>query len=334
MLYFIQYQYGMILGLQGNRASYYELEKLHDHDLGIQGKHFTAFNMACGSFGGSRNRDLIIVQSMDGKLQIFENAAVAFTGQLSDCLLPGPMTYLPRIDAFVIASYACRLECIRYQVMLSSLQDDPYESKQDAKVQPSESQVTSVRSAMVEWTVNLGENCRQIQKGCFLSRNDRNTVDDMLVLTDRSVFLLKENGVVLQQLRLEKDPNCIQGYRLSRGSNKIQLSNFLIAYNDGTIQIYHEMSLIWATMIGQPAVQMQVASFGDQDGFMVTVSDTGLLTIGYLGTKPPANAVVTQARALDYDKIDEEHKVLYYLRSFDMFDLSLDATSSHKRFAK
>ena len=295
--------------MQGNRASYYELEKLYDHDLGIHGKHFTAFNMVCGSFGGTRNRDMIIVQSMDGKLQIFDSAAVAFTGQLNDCLLPGPMAYLPRVDAFVIANYACRLECVRYQVMLSSLQDDPYETKQEEKNHHSEDHISSVRSAMVEWTVNLGDACRQIEKGCFLSRTDRNSMDDLLVLTDRSVFLLKETGVLLQQIRLEKDPTCILGYQLSQGPNKIPLSNFLVAYHDGTIQIYHEMSLIWASMITQPAVQLQVANFGAQQGHLVSISDSGQLTVGYLGTKPPANAVVTQARALDYDKIDEEHKV-------------------------
>lgn len=267
--------------------------------------------MSSGSFGGSRNRDMIIVQSMDGKLQIFDSAAVAFTGQLSDCLLPGPITYLPRVDAFVIANYACRLECIRYQVMLTSLQDDPYESKQEGKNHNSEDYISSVRSAMVEWSVNLGENCRQIERGCFLSRSDRTStsMEDLLVLTDRSVFLLKETGVVLQQIRLEKDPSCIQGYQLSIGPNKVLPSNFLLAFRDGTVQIYHEMSLIWATMIVQPAVQLQVATFGAQPGYLVSISDSGQLTVGFLGTKPPANAVVTQARALDYDKIDEEHKV-------------------------
>ena len=276
------------------------------------------------------------MQSMDGKLQIFDSAAVAFTGQLNDCLLPGPITYLPRVDAFVMANYACRLECIRYQVMLSSLQDDPYEGKQEDKNHHAEDRISSERSAMVEWTVNLGETCRQIERGCFLSRTDRNSMEDLLVLTDRSVFLLKETGVILQQIRLEKDVTCIQGYSLSQSLNKQQLSNFLLAYQDGTVQIYHEMSMIWASMIPQPAVQLQVASFGALRGFLVSVSDSGQLTVGYLGTKPPANAVVTQARALDYDKIDEEHKVHTY--SFFILLLKIilfkDASSSDKRLSK
>jgi hypothetical protein len=35
-----------------------------------------------------------------------------------------------------------------------------------------------------------------------------------------------------------------------------------------------------------------------------------MLRISYLGTKPPVTAVATYSRDLDYDKIDEEHKIL------------------------
>jgi Bardet-Biedl syndrome 9 protein len=59
-----------------------------------------------------------MVQSLDGKLQIFEQSANAFTRQLVDCLLPGPMAYLPKLDAFVTTNYACQAECYRYQVPL------------------------------------------------------------------------------------------------------------------------------------------------------------------------------------------------------------------------
>ena len=31
---------------------------------------------------------------------------------------------------------------------------------------------------------------------------------------------------------------------------------------------------------------------------------------GFLGTKPPLTSVVAQARELDYDKVDEEHRAL------------------------
>ena len=103
--------------------NFYSLRKAYSHDLGLDGKHFTAYNMNSGSFGGSREREMIIVQSMDGKLQIFEQSANAFTRQIADCLLPGPVAYIPKVDAFVTVNHACQAECYRYQVLASSQSD-------------------------------------------------------------------------------------------------------------------------------------------------------------------------------------------------------------------
>ena len=102
---------------QGGRANFYKLELLYEHDLGMDGKHFTAFNMTYGEFGGVRGRDMILVQSMDGKLQIFDQSAIAFTKQLVDCLIPGPILYSSKLDAFITCNYACRTECYKYQVI-------------------------------------------------------------------------------------------------------------------------------------------------------------------------------------------------------------------------
>ncbi len=74
--------------------------------------------MISGQFGGVQGREMIMVQSMDGKLQIFEQSANAFTRQLVDCLIPCPISYLPRIDAFVITNYAGGADCYKYQVFI------------------------------------------------------------------------------------------------------------------------------------------------------------------------------------------------------------------------
>jgi len=41
----------IITGNKNGRVSYYSLRKAYSHDLGIEGKHFTAYNMMTGSFG-------------------------------------------------------------------------------------------------------------------------------------------------------------------------------------------------------------------------------------------------------------------------------------------
>lgn len=76
--------------------------------------------MIYGPFGGIHGRDMIMVQSMDGKIQFFDQSAEAFTRQIVDCLLPGSFLYLKRMDAFVTSNYAHRLECYRYHVLVNS----------------------------------------------------------------------------------------------------------------------------------------------------------------------------------------------------------------------
>ncbi|RYY71596.1 hypothetical protein EON63_21575 [archaeon] len=39
---------------------------------GIHGQHFTAFNMMAGTFGRTNARDMIAVQSLDGKIQVMK----------------------------------------------------------------------------------------------------------------------------------------------------------------------------------------------------------------------------------------------------------------------
>lgn len=112
-------------GGKDGRVNFHTLQRLYKHDLGLGGKHFTAYNMCMGAFGGSRGRDMLLVQSMDGKLQVFEQSANAFSRQLVDCLLPGPLLYLPRLDAFVTAAHTSSVECYRYQVSCSTTSTSP-----------------------------------------------------------------------------------------------------------------------------------------------------------------------------------------------------------------
>ena len=44
------------VGGVGSAASYYELHKNYEHKLGVDGAHFTAYNMCFGSFGGAHGK--------------------------------------------------------------------------------------------------------------------------------------------------------------------------------------------------------------------------------------------------------------------------------------
>ena len=96
--------------------------------------------------------------------------------------------------------------------------------------------------------------------------------------------------------------------------------HIIIASSEGTIQVFVDFVLSWAAKIPTIPLQMTVSQFGPQKGLVVSMDDTGNLSIGYLGTKPPVNAVlmsgansavaVNSIREMNYDKIDEEHRAL------------------------
>ena len=88
----------------------------------------------------------------------------------------------------------------------------------------------------------------------------------------------------------------------------------MIAFTDKSLHIYTDFSLSWATKLDSVPTHIAVTSFSNMPGLIVSLTDKGQLGIGYLGTKPPLSAVSSQSRALDYDKIDEEHKRLLLVR--------------------
>lgn len=306
----------MIVGAKEGRVTHHTLNKLYHHELGIEGKHFTAYNMTAGGFGGVRGRDMFIVQSMDGKVQILEQSANAFSRQLIDCLIPGPIAYVPKLDSFVTVNHAGQAECYRYQVLASSQTDlGSKDTGNDAKSRLNTGSfgITTVRSALVEWKVDLGEPCRQIIEGCFSTATvDYNrTVSELIFVCDKSLFLIKaESGGVIQQKRLERsDASCICPYPVATNSGA-KSTNFLLASQDSTIQVYSAFNLVWAAKTTSVPVQMAVTSFGSQKGLVTSIDDSGLLSISYLGTRPPVNAVTSHVREMDYEKIDEEHRSL------------------------
>ena len=106
-------------------------------------------------------------------------------------------------------------------------------------------------------------------------------------------------------------------------SNKLHRSassghNFLLASKDGTLSVFVNFNLVWAAKLPTVPVQMAVSDFGGQKGLVVTLDDTGRLSIGFMGTKPPLSAVPSltsaNAREVDYDRLDEEHRGLLQVK--------------------
>ena len=129
----------------------------------------------------------------------------------------------------------------------------------------------------------------------------------------------QESGGIIQQRRLEKDPACFAKYKASTGNGH----NFLLASRDCTLQVFVDFNVVWAAKLPSVPVHVSVADFGSQKGLIVTVDDSGKLSLGYLGTKPPLSAVVSTSRDVDYDKVDEEHRTLLQVTGVKLFSVCL-----------
>lgn len=150
--------------------------------------------MISGSFGGVRGREMILVQSLDGKLQIFEQSANAFTRQIADCLVPGPIWYMPKLDGFITATYSTYMECYKYQVLAASQSESESKSDNQYRNTTGMFNLTAIRGAMVEWSTLLGDQCRQIIDGHFSGLDSSKSSvsnNELLVLCEQSLFLLK-----------------------------------------------------------------------------------------------------------------------------------------------
>lgn len=58
---------------EGGETSHFELVPLYTHRFCVHGVQFNAYSMCLGPFGGVLDRDLTLVQSMDGRVTIYEH---------------------------------------------------------------------------------------------------------------------------------------------------------------------------------------------------------------------------------------------------------------------
>lgn len=298
----------------------YKLNKLFTCDLG---SHFTAYNMSHGPFGllpssqSVDERDLICVQSMDGRLSFFEGSVHAFTRRLNNCLVPGPLCYIPRVDGFVTVSSQMTVEMYKYQVLASSQSDgtesrekkagekDGNEDENDKKAT-----VSAVKKVTVDWGVLIGEDVISVSCARITSKGSNNNSSDIVVLGHHHLFTISETGQIKSQMRLDFDPSCLSTYARQHKMAGVG-DNFILGdFDTGSLHIYRNTRKVWSAKMDSPAILAKVGDFGPHKGMMVTVSDDGRLSIGYLGTTPPSSSVVSEGKEINYDEIDEEHRKL------------------------
>lgn len=265
-------------------TTHFELQRIFDLDMDRPMASF-----AHGPFGGS-TCDQVACLSMDGMLTVVDRGAIVVKRQLPNCLLPGPLLYVPTIDSFVTATSAFEVECYRF----SSLVD----GKADA--------------LPAFWRVIIGEPALEVAVARLTPSLAQGQID-IIVLGERTLFAMSETGQLRLQMRLDYPPQALTAFPLRDGR-----SGIIVASSTGALMVYHERRLMWSARTTTAPVSIRIDRFNRVPGVLVLLDAQGRLTIAYLGTAPSTTLAGTARVALseqDYEAMDEEtHKLMAVIR--------------------
>jgi len=269
-------------------AAYYTLSKAYEHTL-----ERPACNMVHGPFGGMGKAEHLCVQSMDGVLSVVEQERLTLSRPLAKFLLPGPFAYCAKIDSFITFNSQMEVNCYKYS-SLSAV---------------SVGQGGDKSKLQIDWALVVGEHVADIRIARF-SRALAPQQVDIVVLAERTLICLKENGAVRSQKRLEYVASCCVPFASGSTEPGAPEHNLLVGTQTGSLMIYRDLELLWATKLPHPAASLAVGSFGTQPGLILSLGFDGVLTLSYLGTDPPSSTVGTDTKDLNYEAMDEEHRRL------------------------
>lgn len=303
------------VGGSGMSASYFKLTPRYEHLLGIDGEHFTAFNMLCGPFGSTANartdRDHLCVQSLDGRLQFFEQDRFAFIQPLNNNFIPGAICYVPGMDAIIAATSDLQIECYRYQVLASASLKKKKANTLDVDEHP-EAAGAGPKLVHCDWKLNLGETILDIRIGrCYYQENA--STFDVIVLGEFTLFGIKPHGEIYVQKRLGFHPSamCLFPRMPSNNVEGGLMDNLLVASHSKLWTVFKDKALIWSACPSTVPVAMHVAELANTSGMIVSLDSEGALSVNYMGTDPPSTSVVTpDVKEVNYEEMDEEHRQL------------------------
>ena len=134
--------------------------------------------------------------------------------------------------------------------------------------------------------------------------------------------MLRENGTVRTQKRIDFAPLCSATFPSRSPDRGAPDEHLLVGTQGGALLIYRDMELLWSARLTHPATALAIGAFADLKGLIVSAGHDGALCVSYLGTNPPASAVQAEAKELNYEAMDEEHRRL--------LQVIRDSSSEHK----
>ncbi|KAM4580045.1 protein PTHB1 [Odontesthes bonariensis] len=281
-----------ISGTAGNveHGDQYQMKLVYEHNL-----QRTACNMTYGTFGGVTGHHSLCIQSMDGMLMFFEQDSYSFGRFLPGFLLPGPLAYNSRTDSFLTVSAARQLESYKYETLAVATDA---EIRQDSDLPLK----TGGKRLTPDWTLVLGEQALDLSVPSF-----SHSSSSILVLGERNLFCLRDNGQIRFMKKLEFNPSCFLPY----ASVADGTTNLLLGNHTNMLLVYQDVTLKWAAQLSFVPVAVRVANFPDLKGVVVSLSSDGHLLCSYMGTDPSFfSTPKVDAREADYEQVDAEMKKL------------------------
>lgn len=145
------------------------------------------------------------MQSLDGLLSFFEQESFSFCCFLSDFLLPGPICYLYRADAFVVSGSDWVLHAYRYRKLSEAGHNS---SQEDA----------TGKRAQSCWELNLGENVMDVKMVKHLSSKET-----VVALGEKNFYGISEGGKILFMKHLEYSPVCFNCFLLGNSTKSLEV---------------------------------------------------------------------------------------------------------------
>lgn len=289
-------------GVEQPTNFYYQLTSHVEHRF-----EHTTYNFTSGAFGNhpTSEQELICVQSMDGQLSFLDHNKILFQRYLpsSHFLTPGAIAYMSKLDAVLIGSSSLELHCFRYK---SLTQSTASESKDNGGSGDASATGDTGRRVSSEWACNIGEDILQIEP-CRFSKGLQNSQVDIIVLCERTLFVVKESGEMKFQKRLDVPSMCCSPYWMPDG----KVHNLLVGTHSAHVVVHSDTTIVWNAKAPATPLALGVATLCGTAGMIVALLDNGTVSVNYLGTDPAANPVqVLESKDLDYDAIDEEHRRL------------------------
>jgi Bardet-Biedl syndrome 9 protein len=130
---------------------------------------------------------------------------------------------------------------------------------------------------------------------------------DVLAVGASCLFGVSESGDIKMQKKLDFDPAAMTLFDNPRGDTA---HNMILTSFDDSMYIFRRQQMVWSAKLTSSPVAVFVADY-EHRGMVTTLDDSGLLSVVYLGTDPAVSgAIVPEAKEIDYDDVDEEHRKL------------------------